>query len=185
MSISMIIAIAVIVIIILWFILGYNRFVRLRNKVEEAMATMDVYLKKRYDLIPNLVETIKGYTKHESQTLEKVVAARNMAIAASNTEDKIAKEQNMQRMIGSLFAIGEAYPDLKADTHYRKLMSELERVEADIANSRKFFNAVVKKYNDAIQVFPSNLLAMLFHFKQKPMFEITDSTQRENVHVQF
>ena len=185
MSIYMMIAIGIIALMILWFIFGYNRFVRLRNKVEEAFSTMDVYLKKRYDLIPNLVETIKGYTKNESETLEKVVAARNMAVSAKNTDDKIAGEQQMQRMLGSLFAISESYPDLKADSHYVKLMSELERVEADIANARKYFNAVVKKYNDAIQVFPNNILAALFHFKQKPLFEIQDSVQRENVHVQF
>lgn len=180
------IAILVIVILlVIWLIASYNRFVRLRNKVEEAFSTMDVYLKKRYDLIPNLVETIKGYTKHESETLEKVVSARNMAVNAQGLDAKISSESNFQSMLGPLYAIGEAYPDLKADTHYTQLMSELRGIEDEIANARKYYNAVTMNFNNAIEMFPGNLLAGIFHFMRKPLYEIDEVAQRENVKVQF
>ncbi len=185
MPIWAIVCIVIAVILVLWVISGYNRFVRLRNKVEEAFSTMDVYLKKRYDLIPNLVETIKGYTKHESETLEKVVAARNMAVSAKGMDDRIASDKQLQTMMGSFFAIAESYPDLKADMHYGELMTQLQGIEKEIANARKYYNAVVMKFNNAVEVFPGNLLAGIFHFTRKPLYEITDSAERENVKVSF
>lgn len=185
MPIWAIVCIVIVVLVILWVITGYNRFIRMRNKVEEAFATMDVYLKKRYDLIPNLVETIKGYTKHESETLEKVVSARNMAVQAQGIDEKISSEKQFQTMLGPLYAIGEAYPDLKADIHYSDLMRQLQEVEAEIANSRKYYNAVTMNFNNAVEMFPGNLLAGIFHFTRKPLYEIDDTAQRENVKVQF
>ncbi len=184
-SIWVMVVIAVVVLVILWVISGYNKLVRLRNKVEEAFSTMDVYLKKRYDLIPNLVETIKGYTKHESTTLENVVAARNLAVSAKGMDERIAGEQKVQAMMGPLYAISESYPELKADVHYSELMSQLKGIEGEITNARKFYNAITLNFNNAIEVFPRNILAGLFHFSRKPLYEIPDAAQRENVKVQF
>lgn len=175
----------VVVVIVAWVIMSYNKFVKAQNRVEEGFSTMDVYLKKRYDLIPNLVETIKGYTKHESETLEKVIAARNMAVNAQGIDAKISSEQNFQSMLGPLYAISEQYPDLKADKNFMDLQGELKNIETEIANSRKYYNAVVVKFNNMVEMFPSNILANIFHYTKKPLYEITDAQQRENVKVSF
>lgn len=180
-----IVVIAIVVVFVIWFISVYNKFVKLQNKVEEAFSTMDVYLKKRYDLIPNLIETIKGYTKHESQTLENVIKARNLAVAAQSMGEKIKTEQNFQSMLGPLYAISEQYPNLKADQHFSKLQEELKSIETEIANSRKYYNAVCVKFNNMVEMFPSNLLAGMFHKTKQPLYEIDNVTQRENVKVQF
>lgn len=185
MNIALIVILVIVVLIVIWLITSYNKFVKMQNKVEEAFSTMDVYLKKRYDLIPNLVETIKGYAKHEAQTLEKVIGARNMAVQAQGLDAKISSEQNFQSMLGPLYAIGEQYPDLKADTHFAKMMDELKSIETEIANSRKFYNAVVVQFNNLCEMFPTNLLAGIFHYARKPLYEIDDAAQRENVKVQF
>jgi len=176
---------AVVIIIIIWVISAYNGFVTLRNKVEEAFATMDVYLKKRYDLIPNLVETVKGYAKHEAQTLEKVIAARNMAANATTTEGKVEGENMLQGTLKSLFAIAEAYPDLKANAEFMNLQSQLTDMEGEIANARKYYNAIVKTFNTKVEVFPSNIIAGIFKFTRKTMFEVEDAEQRQSVKVQF
>jgi len=176
---------AFVLLLIIWCIGAYNGFIKLRNKVEEAFATMDVYLKKRYDLIPNLVETVKGYAKHESETLQKVISARNMAANATTTEEKVAGENMLQGTLKSLFAIAESYPDLKANTEFLNLQGQLSEMEADIANSRKYYNAVVKEFNTKIEVFPSNIIAGIFKFTRKTMFEVEEAEQRQNVKVQF
>ena len=181
----MIIIAVVVVLILLWVISTYNKFVKLHNKVEEAFSTMDVYLKKRYDLIPNLVETIKGYTKHESETLERVISARNLAVNAQSLDEKIKSEKNFQSMLGPLYAISEQYPNLKADQHFTQLQNELQNIESEIANSRKYYNAVCVKFNNLVEMFPSNLLAGMFHKTKTPLYEIEDAAQRENVKVQF
>ena len=183
--ITMIIILALIAIGVIWVISAYNGFVRLRNMVEEAFSTMDVYLKKRYDLIPNLVETVKGYVAHESGTLEKVVQARNMAAGAKTIEDKIQGENMLQGTLKSLFAIAEAYPELKANTNFLDLQAQLQRIEEDIANSRKYYNAVVKEFNIKTESFPSNIIAGVFNFTRKPMFEVNEEAEREAVKVQF
>lgn len=185
MELWMIVVLVVVVLLVIWLISSYNKFIRMNNKVEEAFSTMDVYLKKRYDLIPNLVETIKGYTKHEAETLEKVIGARNMAVQAHGMDEKITSEKNFQTMMGPIYAIAEQYPDLKADTHFTQMMQELKAIETDIANARKFYNAVVMKFNNMVEMFPSNVLANIFHFARKPMYEIDEATQRENVKVSF
>lgn len=176
---------AVILILIIWFIASYNGFVRLKNSIEEAFSTMDVYLKKRYDLIPNLVETVKGYAKHEKETLERVMAARNAAASATTMEGRIEGENMLQGTLKSLFAVAEAYPDLKANTNFLELQGDLRRIEDEIANSRKYYNAIVKTYNTKREVFPSSIIAGIFRFEKKPLFEVAAAAERENVRVQF
>lgn len=172
-------------IIIIWFIAAYNGFVKANNNVEESFATMDVYLKKRYDLIPNLVETVKGYAKHESETFEKVTAARNMAQSAETVEDRAQSENVLTGALKSLFAVAEAYPDLKANQNFMDLQKQLQQVEQDIANARKYYNAVVKRFNNMVQMFPSNIIAGMFHYGKKPMFEVENEEERQNVKVDF
>jgi len=169
----------------LFVIGGYNGLVKLRNLVEEAFATMDVYLKKRYDLIPNLVETVKGYAAHEAGTLEKVVQARNMAASAGSMEDRIQGENMLTGALKNLFALAEAYPDLKANTNFMDLQAQLQKVEEDIANSRKYYNATVREYNIKTEVFPYNIIAGLFKFARKPLYEVTEEAERQNVKVKF
>ena len=181
----MLIAIGIIVVLIIIFVVMYNGFIRLKNNCDEAFATMDVYLKKRYDIIPNLVETVKGYAAHEKETLERVVAARNMAQGASTPEEKAAGESMLQGTLKSLFAVAESYPDLKANQNFMDLQGQLKAVEEDIANSRKYYNAVVKQFNTKCEVFPSNLIAGIFHFEKKPMFEVEAQEERQNVKVSF
>lgn len=182
--------------IILWIILGllvlaalwlmgtYNSLIKIRNDAEEAFSTMDVFLKKRFDLIPNLVETVKGYAKHESATLEKVTAARTMAVDAGTAEERINADNMLTGALKSLFAVAEAYPDLKANTNFMDLQKQLQKVEEDIAGSRRYYNAVIKKYNTKTEVFPTSLVASWFHFTRKPLYAIEEE-QKENVKVQF
>ena len=180
-----IIIIAIIVILVAAAIGMYNSFIRLRNSCEEAFSTMDVYMKKRFDLIPNLVETVKGYASHEKETLEKVIAARNSIQSAATVEEKMARENVLQGTLKSLFAVAEAYPDLKANTNFLDLQNQLKSVEEDIANSRKYYNAVVKQFNTKCETFPSNIIASMFHFERKPMFEVQSEEERQNVEVKF
>lgn len=176
--------IAIIVVVALWFMTMYNSFVKLNNKVEEAFATMDVYLKKRFDLIPNLVETVKGYAKHESETLEKVVAARTSVQSAGSPEEKFEAENQLTGTLRTLFAVAESYPDLKANQNFINLQETLNSTEGEIAQSRKYYNAVVRDFNNKVQMFPSSIVAGMFGYTKKPMFEI-DEAQRENVQVKF
>lgn len=180
-----VIILAVVVLIALYFISSYNSFVRRRNNVEEAFSTMDVYLKKRYDLIPNLVSTVKGYAKHEKETLQNVIAARNMAISSKTPEEKIANENALQGTLKNLFAVAESYPDLKADKSFINLQETLNKLEAEIANSRKYYNGVTKIYNVKVETFPSNIIAGMFKFSKKPLFEVEDIQERKNVKVEF
>lgn len=175
---------AVVALVAIWFMVTYNGFIRLKNTIEEAFSTMDVYMKKRYDLIPNLVETVKGYAKHEAETFEKVIAARNIAAGASTTGEKIAGENMLTQSLRSLFALAEAYPDLKANASFLDLQAQLNVVENDIASSRKYYNAVVREFNTKREAFPSSIVAGMFHFEKREMFEIA-AEQRENVRVQF
>lgn len=173
------------ILLVIWVITGYNGFVKMRNRVEEGFATMDVYLKKRYDLIPNLVETVKGYAAHEKETLEEVVRARNAAVSASTMEGRLEGEAQLANSLKGLFALSESYPDLKANANFMELQGQLRRVEEDIANARKYYNALVREYNTKTETFPSTILAGLFHFSRKPLFEVNEAQERENVKVQF
>jgi LemA protein len=184
-TIVLLVILAVIAGIVIWAISVYNGFIRLRNMVEEAFATMDVYMKKRYDLIPNLVETVKGYASHERTTLENVVQARSFAAGAKTTEARVQGENMLQGALRSLFAVAEAYPDLKANQNFLDLQQQLQRVEEDIANSRKYYNAVVKEFNTMTESFPSNIIAGIFNFKRRTMFEAGDEAEREAVKVHF
>ena len=184
MIIGSIIAVIVIILVV-DTIAMYNTFIKLKNNCDEAFATMDVYLKKRFDLIPNLVETVKGYASHEKETLEKVIAARNNLQKASTQEEKLASENALQGTLKTLFAVAEAYPDLKANTNFLDLQNQLKTVENDISNSRKYYNAVVKQFNTKCEVFPSNIIASIFHFGKKPMFEVDSAEERRNVEVKF
>ena len=181
----LLIVLGIVILLVIIFVVMYNGFIRLKNNCDEAFATMDVYLKKRYDLIPNLVETVKGYAAHESQTLEKVIAARNMAQNATSPEAKIAGENVLQGTLKSLFALTESYPDLKANQNFMELSSQLQKLEDDISNARRYYNGAVKKYNMSVQTFPRNIIAGMFHFETRPMFEVEDTAQRENVQVKF
>ena len=174
----------VVLLCIIMFIAAYNGFVKLKNQIEEAFATMDVYMKKRFDLIPNLVETVKGYAKHEKETLMGVTEARTAVINSSTTEERLKNEGELSGALKTLFAVSESYPDLKANTNFLDLQDQLKKVEEDIANSRKYYNAVVREYNTKRESFPSNLIAGMFHFEKKPMFEIEEE-ERQNVKVEF
>ncbi len=182
-SIVLIVVIAVILIIIFAVVTDYNRLATLKVKIDEAFSTMDVYLKKRHDLIPNLVETVKGYTKHESETLENVVKARNNAISGGG--DRLENEKELTGALGRLIALSESYPELKADSQFTKLQGELGNVENDIANARKYYNGVVKQYNQQCVKFPSSIIASMFHFEKGKFFEVGSDAERENVQVKF
>lgn len=179
-----IIVAVVLVLLIIYIISTYNTLVRLRNSVRESFSTMDVYLKKRWDLIPNLVETVKGYAKHEKETLEGVIKLRNGAYDSMSHEEKINANQELSRGITKIMALAENYPELKANTNFTDLSNQLSKVEEDIANARKYYNAVVRRFNDKVEMFPSNLVAKMFGFKLEKMFEIIEE-QRENVKVEF
>ena len=167
-----IIVAVVLVLLIIYIISTYNTLVRLRNSVRESFSTMDVYLKKRWDLIPNLVETVKGYAKHEKETLEGVIKLRNGAYDSMSHEEKINANQELSRGITKIMALAENYPELKANTNFTDLSNQLSKVEEDIANARKYYNAVVRRFNDKVEMFPSNLVAKMFVFKLEKMFEI-------------
>ena len=185
MSIALIIVIVVVVIIVLWIISGYNGLIKQRNSVREAFSTMDVYLKKRFDLIPNIVETVKGYASHEKETLTRVIEARNAISTTAPSADRIQSENELSGALRQLFALSESYPDLKANTNFMDLQNQLKSIEEDIANSRKYYNATVKTYNNKVQMFPGNIIAGIFHFSEEPMFEVDSAEERQNVKVSF
>ncbi len=183
MNFYLIIAVGVVVVLILlYFILTFNSFKRLNNDIKEAFATMDVYLKKRWDLIPNLMETVKGYAKHEKDTLKEIVDLRNNTYNTMNTEEKIEKNELMSRNIAKLMALAENYPDLKANENFLNLSNELSNIEDEIAQSRKYYNAVVRKYNNKVEMIPSNIIASILGYKTKLMFEASDE-EKNNVKV--
>lgn len=163
----------------------YNKLVRLRNQAEGAWADIDVQLKRRYDLVPNLVETVKGYASHERETLEAVINARNRAMNASGPAEQAEAENLLTGALKSLFALSEAYPELRAVEGFTKLQGSLEVIERDIQNARRYYNAVVRDLNTKIEQFPSNLVANAFRFHQMEYFELTDEAEREAPQVQF
>lgn len=183
--IGLLIAAAAVVLLLLWLAGTYNSFIRKRNVVDESFSTMDVYLKKRFDLIPNIVETVKGYASHEKETLAQVVKARSMISEASTPEQRLAGENALTGTLRSLFAVAEAYPDLKANTNFLNLQTQLSDIENDIAQSRKYYNACVRDFNIKAESFPSNIIAGMFGFKKFPMFEVENEQERQNVKVQF
>ncbi len=177
------IIIAVIVIILIALFVTYNSFVQLNNKVKEAFATMDVYLKKRWDLIPNIVETVKGYAKHEQDTLKEVVNLRNGVYDQMSNDEKLKTNEQLSKGINKIMLLAESYPELKASENFKDLSKQLTKVEDDIANSRKYYNGTVRIYNNKVEMFPSNIIAKIFGFKSKNMFE-ANKAERENVKVE-
>ena len=180
----LIITIFVLLLLILSIIGMYNNLVSLKMRVKNAWAQIDTQLKRRFDLIPNLVETVKGYAAHEQGTLEKVIAARNSYATASTIEDKAAANNELSKTLKSIFALSESYPDLKANTNFMALQTELTGTEDKIAYSRQFYNDTVQMYNTAIMKFPANIIAGMFGYKEEPFFQI-DEAQKEPVKVQF
>lgn len=176
------ITVGLVIFLVIYVFVVYNSLINLSNKVKEAFSTMDVYLKKRWDLIPNIVETVKGYAKHEKNVLESVIYLRNSAYNEMSTMEKIDANEKLTTGISKLMMLAEAYPDLKANENFLNLSSQLTKVEDDIANSRKYYNAVVRIFNNKVEMFPSNLIASVFGYKTEKMFEAS-SSERENVQV--
>ena len=163
---------AVLALVLVWIIAAYNRFVRMVQRAKEAWADIDVQLKRRYDLIPNLVEAVKGYMQHEAGTLEKVTAARVAAMDAGSVEEKGKAENMLTGALKSLFAVAEAYPDLKANTNFLELQRELSDTENKIQASRRFYNTNVRDLNTAVESFPGNVIAGFFRFEPREFFEL-------------
>ncbi len=179
-----IIIVAIVVVILLALIGLYNNLVSLKMRVKNAWAQIDTQLKRRFDLIPNLVETVKGYAAHEKETLEKVVEARNTYVTASTVEEKAEANNQLTSTLKNLFALSEAYPDLKANENFLALQTELSGTEDKIAYSRQFYNDTVQMYNTAIMKFPANIISGMFGFKEEAFFKI-DESEKEPVKVQF
>ena len=183
-----IILLILVISIICWWVNTRNDFVRLKNRVEEGMATIDVYLKKRFDMIPNLVETVKGYAKHESETLEKVVAARNLSMGAKTTEEKMAAANGLSSSLRTLFtAISESYPELHANSNFLDLQQQLKQIEGQLEGARRYYNGAVKTFNTKLELFPANIVGrgMGEDYTKKAYFELDSEEERKNVKVSF
>lgn len=180
------IILVIIGIAIIWFIAAYNSFITVRNRIQEAWADIDVQLKRRYDLIPNLINTVKGYAQHESATFEKITNARSQAMQATSTEDHAKAESELSGALKSLFAVSEAYPDLKANQNFLELQKELTDTENKIQSARRFYNSNVRDFNTRVEVFPSNVIASMFSFKAQEYFNLPeDSVEAQPVKVEF
>lgn len=182
MPIFIIATIIILILLLLLFFLIYNSFIKLNSKTEEAFATMDVYLKKRWDLIPNLVSTVKGYAKHEKDTLESIILLRNTTYDHLSNENKMITNKNISNAIEKVMILTENYPELKASDNFKKLSTELAKIEDEIAASRKYYNATVRMYNNKVEMFPTNMIAKCLNFKAKLMFEI-EKDERENIEI--
>jgi LemA protein len=180
-----IIIIVLVVLVLLFFVAQYNGLVRLRNRADNSWSQIDVQLKRRHDLIPNLIETVKGYAAHESGTLEKVVQARNAAMSAQGPEASAQAENALTGALKSIFALAEAYPDLKANQNFLALQEELTSTEDRISYARQFYNDTVLKYDNKIETFPSNTIASMFNFKPREYFKTDEPADREVPKVQF
>jgi LemA protein len=180
------IMLGLIVLMILFVIVIYNKLIKLRNTVRSSWSDIDVQLKKRYDLVPNLVETVKGYAAHERAVFEKVSEARSMAMQASSPADKARAENMFRDTLKSLFAVAEAYPELKANANFMQLQAQLKELEDNIEYARRYYNAVVRDFNILIESFPSNIIASQFRFQKEEFFELkTPEIEREPVKVSF
>lgn len=177
------IVLIVVLALVIFVVSTKNRITKADNRVEEAYSTMDVYLKKRHDLIPNLVNIVKGYTKYEGNTLEEISKANSIAATSANFNQKVDQEQILDNAANRITAIAQAYPELKANTTFVNLMDQLKSVENDITNARKYYNASVREYNNLISTFPGSLFAK--DDQKKPYFQVTSEAERENVNVTF
>jgi len=179
------IVLAVVVIIVLWIVMTFNRFATLRMRVREAMSDIDVQLKRRYDLIPNLVEAVKGYMAHEQGVLENVTKARTSLMSAQGAEEKGKAADQLSGALKTLFAVSENYPQLRASENFQKLQDELSDTENKIEAARRFYNSNVKDLNAKLATFPSNVVGRAFGVKEAEFFAVSDDAQRENVQVKF
>ncbi|MEO5500117.1 MAG: LemA family protein [Ginsengibacter sp.] len=177
----------ILILLIIWVIVLYNKLVKYKIKVDNAWSDVRVFLKKRFDLIPNLVNTVKGYAAHESSTFEKVTQARNMAagVPANDVQASAVANQQLGNALKSLFAVAEGYPDLKANQNFLELQTALQSIEGDLANSRRYYNATVRDYNTSIQQFPTVLLANMAGFKARDFYELENPAEAQNVEVKF
>lgn len=181
----LIIILAVVAVLVLWLIGMYNGLVRLRNQVKNAWSQIDVQLKRRHDLIPNLMETVRGYMTHERETLDSVTKARNTAAQASGVANQAQAEAGLTRALGQFFAVAESYPDLKANQNFLSLQEELSSTENKIGFARQFYNDQAMQFNNKIQMFPSNIVAGIFNFKEADFFEVDNAEEREAPKVSF
>lgn len=176
------IIIGIVVLLLLYVLSMYNTFVKLNNTIKESFSTMDVYFKKRWDLIPNIVEIVKGYAKHEKDTLESIVKLRNNAYDKMSDDDKIKQNKNLTKGIYKIIALAEGYPNLKANENFKDLSTQLSKIEDDIANAKKYYNVSVRIFNNKVEMFPSNIIAGILGYKTKKMFE-ADASQKENINI--
>lgn len=175
----------IIAVIAIWAVIIYNRFIRLANDIEESASTIQVYEKKRFDLIPNLVRTVKGYAAHETDIFDRVTSARERVLSAKTPQERAGGEAALGSAMDRLFAVAEAYPDLKASANFLDLQAQLGQIEGEIANARKYYNANVKLYNTQLLTWPTRVIARRHGFTKKPLYEVPDQAQRENVQVTF
>lgn len=175
----------VIVVLLLYVVSARNSMVVLKNRVEDQLSQIDVQLKRRFDLIPNLVETVKGYAKHEKDTLEDVVKARNAFANASGVGEELEANNQVTNALNKLFALSESYPELKANTNFLNLQNDLKETEEKISYARQFYNDTVLTYNNKIELFPSNIIAGIFNFKKLEYFKVDNAEERKNVQVKF
>lgn len=185
MGTGLIIVLVVAGVIVLWLVLAYNSLIRSRNRVKESWSDIDVQLKRRYDLIPNLLETVKGYAKHEREVFENVTKARTVAMGATTVGEHNKADNMLTGALKSLFAVAEAYPDLKANQNFLKLQDELTDTENKVQAARRFYNSTVLTYNTQIQQVPTNVIAGMFGFTKEEFFEVQTEQEREAVKVQF
>lgn len=178
------IVIGIIAIVLMYCIATYNGLVKERNKVQEAFSTMDVYLKKRWDLVPNLLETVKGYEKYEKETFNEITSLRSTSYDSLSMDSKINANEQLTHGISKIMAIAENYPELKASENFVQLSNQLAKIEEDIANSRKYYNGTVRIYNNKVQVFPNIIIASLSGFKEEKMFEMNEE-EKNNIKVEF
>ncbi|MBE6148617.1 MAG: LemA family protein [Firmicutes bacterium] len=181
---TLIIVLIIVAVLVIYVVATRNSLVVLRNRAKDQLSQIDIQLKRRFDLIPNLVETVKGYTKHESETLEKVINARNTYLSAGTPEDQLKADGELTQAINKLFALTESYPDLKANQNFLNLQSELSATEEKITYARQFYNDSVLNLNNKIELFPSNIVASMFHFTKEKFFEASEA-EKQNVNVKF
>ena len=181
----MLIALIIIVVLVMAVVAMYNELVSLKMKVDNAWSQIDIQLQRRFDLIPNFVETVKGYMKHESETFEKIAALRTSWANANTIKDKAEIDNQMSSALKTIMAVSESYPELKANTNFSELSEELKNTENKISFSRQFYNDSVTKYNTKIQLFPSNIIAGIFNFTARELFKVDDENARKNVKVDF
>jgi len=183
--IPILILLGLIVVVVAWVVGIYNGLVRLRNQVKEAWSQVDVQLKRRFDLIPNLMETVKGYMNHERETLEAVTQARAMVTGAGNMQERLDAEGGLTAALGRLFAVAESYPDLKANQNFLALQEELASTENKIGASRNYYNTSVMGFNNKTEMFPSNIIAGMFNFVAAEFFKVEDEAERDAPKVEF